>query len=231
MRKVRCDVVANGSRCTNCRLDGVECVVLASRRGKNNHTRRNSFVQVTQPRPPGSATALSGSSPEPTSNGTWREREPVSPLVSPSGPGQVPVSVTFDQDSDVPGGEQQPEADDATGHSTQQLRFNPPDGLLTPETGLNALQRPQSFAGKVSLPTFVTPISSRISIEDLDFLAQKGAMTVPEPDLQMDILRGYLFSVHPFMPMLNFRLFIHALHNNHEQHGRVRFVNYRLNLF
>ena len=33
-RKVRCDVVENGSPCTNCRLDEVECVVTESRRRK-----------------------------------------------------------------------------------------------------------------------------------------------------------------------------------------------------
>lgn len=33
-RKVRCDVVENGSPCTNCRLDQVECIVTASKRRK-----------------------------------------------------------------------------------------------------------------------------------------------------------------------------------------------------
>ena len=31
-RKVRCDVVENGSPCTNCRLDQVECIVTESKR-------------------------------------------------------------------------------------------------------------------------------------------------------------------------------------------------------
>lgn len=33
-RKVRCDVVENGSPCTNCRLDQVDCVVTESKRRK-----------------------------------------------------------------------------------------------------------------------------------------------------------------------------------------------------
>lgn len=37
-RKVRCDVVENGSPCTNCRLDQVECIVTASKRRKFVHT-------------------------------------------------------------------------------------------------------------------------------------------------------------------------------------------------
>ena len=33
-RKVRCDVVENGSPCTNCRLDRVKCIVIESKRRK-----------------------------------------------------------------------------------------------------------------------------------------------------------------------------------------------------
>ena len=43
-RKVRCDVVENGSPCTNCRLDQVECVVTESKRRK--------FVLNSLPRKP-----------------------------------------------------------------------------------------------------------------------------------------------------------------------------------
>lgn len=39
-RKVRCDVVENGSPCTNCRLDQVECVVTESKRRKLVFTAR-----------------------------------------------------------------------------------------------------------------------------------------------------------------------------------------------
>ena len=34
-RKVRCNVVENGVPCTNCRLDGVECVLMESRRRRS----------------------------------------------------------------------------------------------------------------------------------------------------------------------------------------------------
>lgn len=33
-RKVRCDVLRGDTPCTNCRLDGVQCVVVDSTRGK-----------------------------------------------------------------------------------------------------------------------------------------------------------------------------------------------------
>jgi hypothetical protein len=42
-RKVRCDVVENGSPCTNCRLDQVECVVTESKRRKLVKSRPNQY--------------------------------------------------------------------------------------------------------------------------------------------------------------------------------------------
>ena len=45
-RKVRCDVVENGSPCTNCRLDQVECIVTESKRRKFvEHVIMTCFVQ------------------------------------------------------------------------------------------------------------------------------------------------------------------------------------------
>lgn len=43
-RKVRCDVVENGSPCTNCRLDQVECIVTESKRRKFVHVEYISSV-------------------------------------------------------------------------------------------------------------------------------------------------------------------------------------------
>lgn len=45
-RKVRCDVVENGSPCTNCRLDQVECVVTESKRRKLVFTARKKKKKI-----------------------------------------------------------------------------------------------------------------------------------------------------------------------------------------
>lgn len=61
------------------------------------------------------------------------------------------------------------------------------------------------------LPAFFTPLPTRIPREDLDFLVMKGAFTVPEAELRAEILRGYIFSVHPFMPLLDLKPFVEAV--------------------
>lgn len=52
-RKVRCDVVACGSQCTNCRLDGVPCVVKDSNRGKRPSAggQQNTSTATSSPPP------------------------------------------------------------------------------------------------------------------------------------------------------------------------------------
>lgn len=106
MRKVRCDILANGSPCTNCRLDDTECVVLASRRGKTKRGKRssvNSTIQVLRLhafQPPESADevnqhAATGGSDSRTGH------EAISMPTPPVGANDVPVCVTFDEDSQV----------------------------------------------------------------------------------------------------------------------------------
>lgn len=67
------------------------------------------------------------------------------------------------------------------------------------------------------LPSFITPVSAKILPEDLDFLLTKGALVLPDPDLRIEILRAYLFSVHPFMPLLDVQHFVRALQTGDTQ--------------
>ena len=229
-RKVRCDVTANDSRCTNCRLDSLECVVLPSRRGKSHHFHHSSTTPVTQSFPPQPAKIMSDSGPNLMRSDSWTGHEALSTPIVTSGAGNVPVCVTFDEDTDNVESDQQPAADDGIRSRQDHATSEAYDGLLTPETGMNTVKQYESPAGKAPLPAFVTPLSSRILSEDADFLAQKGAFTVPEPDLRMEILRAYLFSVHPFMPMLETRAFICAVLNNGED-ARISLLLFQAVMF
>ena len=215
-RKVRCDVLANGSRCTNCRLDRLECIVLPSRRGKTNRTRTSSVAQTTQP--------ATSQPKDPTINTEIEVRRNESWVAPNGGAGPVPACVTFDEDGDNVDSSRQSVIDEPTRTDTEHARSGSyaalvtpesrPDAFLTPEARTDALQQHQNPAERAALPAFIAPLSSRILNEDLEYLIHKGALTVPEPDLQLEILRAYMSSVHPFMPMLDYRSFIHALLNN-----------------
>lgn len=205
-RKVRCDVLVNASRCTNCRLDQLECVVLASRRGHNKR-RRNLNPASPQPVGPESARGTSNAV-EPATEGNWSAPERAAE--------SVPICVTFDDDTsndkdndDDSDGE---DGDDvAKPDAANSSPSAPYAGLLTPKTRPDNSSQQQNTTERAALPAFVMPLSRQIPSEDLDYLIRKGALAMPEPDLQIEILRSYLFSVHPFMPMLDYRTLIHAV--------------------
>jgi hypothetical protein len=188
LRKVRCDVLTNGPRCTNCQLDNTECIVLASRRGKNNRTRNeNADVRITGTSKSSLFKHHSSSSSIQTESASVREQ-----LATPPVAGDVPVCVTFDEDA-------QDEDQDRGLPTPDQTRSiispNPSIGSTCQDT-----RRPSAIE---RLPAFIAPLPDHLLGEDLEFLVQKGAFVIPEPDLQAKLLRNYIFSIHPFMPILD----------------------------
>lgn len=203
-RKVRCDVTANGGCCTNCRLDRQECILVASRRGRHQRDRRSSMAMATL--------GDTHSPPMPA-----RPATPSSMSTSTSNVGRaslsVPACVTFEEESDqlptsnVAGNHRATEQTDTIAYA-KHIPLEPSPDLFPYD------HSPMSEA----LPSFIAPLSTRMSPDDLAFIARKGAMTIPEPELRDEILRSYLFSVHPFMPMLDAKPFLHAILKGQRQH-------------
>lgn len=230
-RKVRCDVLTNGSQCTNCRLDRLECVVLASRRGRNRHTRQNRASQAQPSRPKQAAIPLVGPDSDATKiQAQATQKDIVTPTGSNGDAGVVPVCVTFDQDSDQDGDEQQltGKADDR--HEAAHALPEAYDGILTPGIATDPSEQPHTTLDNTPLPSFIAPLSARVPSEDIDILARKRAFVVPEPDLQFEILRGYLFSVQPFLPVLDAREFISAMLSNGEK-GKISLLLFQAVMF
>lgn len=220
-RKVRCDVLTNASRCTNCRLDELECVVLASRRGQSKRKHHQPGKNHASHKESAHLSRLTDADEEVRQS---RSAEPTTTTLTfdawngaDDSLGSVPACVTFDDDKDggsdnIPG-QQASVADDA---ATNLSSATPYVGLLTPDT--HSFQPQQGVAESPPLPALITPLSSPIASEDLEYLVRKGALTVPDHDLRIEILRAYLFSVHPFMPILDYRVFVHAVLSNRPDH-------------
>lgn len=221
-RKVRCDVAAKGARCTNCELDGMECVVLPSRRG---HSRRARYSSEQRPSLP-TLSKNSGSQSVPDATYT-RSPQTSASMQAPDNTGSVPAVVTFDEDVEqaATGPEQTSE--------TQRDRWEdgPPGAfevLLTPETRTDTAPQQSSPFRESILPVFIAPLPSRILPEDLEYLTRKGAFELPEPRLRVEIVQAYLFSVHPFMPMLEVEPFLRALQ---EHDGQISLLLFQAVMF
>lgn len=198
LRKVRCDVLTNGPRCTNCRLDHTDCIVLASKRGKHNRSRHERADGRT-PLPP----KPSPFNPHPNSGNIPIENVPrrEEPATAPNA-GDVPVCVTFDEDAQD---EDQAKGLPRPDQAPSIISPNPSIGSMSQET-----RRSSPIEG---LPAFISPLPGHLLREDLDFLVQKGAFIIPEPDLQAKLLQSYVFSIHPFMPIVDIRALFRTVYD------------------
>ncbi|KAK4499608.1 hypothetical protein PRZ48_010126 [Zasmidium cellare] len=211
-RKVRCDVLVNAPRCTNCRLDQLECIVIASRRGQN---KRRKIRHDPPPRLDDSADIVCEPSIARKTSGQELN-------VPENEVGSVPVCVSFDDEPADNRDDKDHGNDNNTSPSSGYLpavgeNFVP---NISPSASYGSLLTPDMRAEnslqlqKTTLPAFITPLSSQLPSEDFEYLDRKGAFTIPDPDLRVEILRAYLFSVHPFMPVLDYRGFITAILND-----------------
>ncbi|PYH99537.1 hypothetical protein BO71DRAFT_192911 [Aspergillus ellipticus CBS 707.79] len=215
-RKVRCDVVENGSPCTNCRLDQVECIVTESKR------RKKSRVEVDN----GNPHRLSQSPAEIPDDGTslFRRLSECHGLsdVAPASPSQR--SVDLEQGQHMPHLLYQSQVN-RIGASGDRFRRRMAPNPAVPATlplhhvtsQIQQLLDP-SFAnvrsGGVALPDYIRGLPPRLQKEDIDYLSMKGALTVPDVGLRNELLKSYLHYVHTYMPLLDLEDFLQTIVQN-----------------
>lgn len=75
----------------------------------------------------------------------------------------------------------------------------------------HSLDSPTNVGRAFTLPGYIKPLPARISLDDENFLAKKGALSIPDKELRDQLLRSYLEYVHPFMPLLDLNGFLEAI--------------------
>ncbi|KKK16428.1 C6 transcription factor (Ctf1B) [Aspergillus rambellii] len=213
-RKVRCDVVENGSPCTNCRLDQVECVVTESKRKKKSRVDAESTTHQ-----------LSQSPAEILEDGAGLFRglgDNGLPDVTPTSPSQG--SVDLDQGQHMPHLLYQSQVNkiDSGDRFRRRMAPNPSvpptlplshvtsqiQQLLDPSFG--STPRPSG----IILPDYIRGLPARLQKEDIDYLAMKGALTVPDVSLRNELLKAYIHYVHTYMPLLDLDDFLQTIAQN-----------------
>jgi len=53
------------------------------------------------------------------------------------------------------------------------------------------------------LPDYIRGLPQRLQHEDIDYLAAKRALTIPDVELRNQLLKSYIHYVHPYMPLLD----------------------------
>ncbi|CBF84832.1 protein farB [Aspergillus nidulans FGSC A4] len=212
-RKVRCDVVENGSPCTNCRLDQVECVVTESKRRKKSRV----DTEISNPQ-------LSQSPAEILDDGALfgglGDTQGI-PHVAPTSPSQG--SVDMEQGQHMPHLLYQSQVNrvDPGDRFRKRMAPNPlvpssmPLSHVTSE--IQQLLDPSFGSPRSSgivLPDYIRGLPARLQKEDIDYLAMKGALTVPDVTLRNELLKAYIHYVHTYMPLLDLEDFLQTIVQN-----------------
>ncbi|KAJ5951802.1 uncharacterized protein N7479_010215 [Penicillium vulpinum] len=206
-RKVRCDVVENGSPCTNCRLDQVECVVTESKR------RKKSRVEIEN----------HSESPEASEENPFHQLSDLSGLADlvPTSPSQA--SVDLDQSQHMPHLLYQNQAQRIGPDDNYRRRMAPNPAVPASMPLANVTSQIQqlldpNFGNTRSasgfLPDYIRGLPARLQKEDIDYLAVKGALTIPDVTLRNELLKSYIHYVHTYMPLLDLEEFLQNIVQN-----------------
>ncbi|KAJ4176773.1 hypothetical protein FALCPG4_011458 [Fusarium falciforme] len=231
-RKVRCDVVKGGVPCTNCRLDRIDCVVTESNRGRRPTVAASAAAHITTD--PGRAGSTdypaANANSSTTSTAPVAHAAPAAPPISPhchcshahnhrppsryqeprgphtailspphTGAEDYLVSLSFEERPNQP----RHQLDEPLESSQRQSAE-----ALHPLPSLGEIDNQSPGGHATRLPSFIRPLPPHIAARDLDYLADKDALTIPDRDLRDELLQTYAEIAHPFMPALDLHEFL-----------------------
>lgn len=68
------------------------------------------------------------------------------------------------------------------------------------------------------LPDYIRGLPARLQKEDVDYLAVKGALTIPDITLRNELIKAYIHYVHTYMPLLDLEEFLQTIVQNDGVH-------------
>ncbi|KAI1815020.1 fungal-specific transcription factor domain-containing protein [Poronia punctata] len=80
-------------------------------------------------------------------------------------------------------------------------------------------------------PGFLRPLPSRFAPEDIAYLRAKGALSVPNFQVQSALLRAYVEYVHPYMPLLDLHEFLSIVDARDGSRGQTSLFLYQAVMF
>ena len=81
------------------------------------------------------------------------------------------------------------------------------------------------------LPGFIPVFPAKITPQDIRFLREKGALTLPGRTLQGALLQSYAEYVHPYMPLLDMQEFLDIVNTTDGSRGQVSLFLYQAVMF
>lgn len=79
-------------------------------------------------------------------------------------------------------------------------------------------------------PNYLKPLPSRIAQDDIDFLREKGALTIPNEKLRNELLRSYVQWSYSFMPTIDLHEFLRCIVEN-DPNGNISLLVFQAVMF
>ncbi|KEF53345.1 uncharacterized protein A1O9_10320, partial [Exophiala aquamarina CBS 119918] len=207
-RKIKCDLILFGAPCHNCRIDGVSCETTECRRSRRYRLRKGRRdagvpdLELADFRQDPSTPTLR------TQNGALLSCFPVRAHTNLSQPtsgnvvGDTATGVpcrplSSDSVSPTAAASTQALLDETPSHA-EGINYGRQGGILHEI----AQPSPSTFAEVANLPLYILPPRRKVNDDDLQFLAHRGALSIPEDELRDQLLRAFILYSHPFLPVI-----------------------------
>lgn len=73
------------------------------------------------------------------------------------------------------------------------------------------LAQPKPDGTSGHLPPYIRPLPRHLKPRDVQYLADKGALTIPDEPFRNELLRTYTYMVYPIMPAIDYEMFLQAI--------------------
>lgn len=192
-----------GTPCSNCAFEEVECIVVRKKQRRNRHP-YNPHTEISTGSPervtePTRAASQSSAGQDQILFPTRREDCNLESDVSlvPQEPPAVTHETTYDQHLE----------DSPLGFGSVEDLEPPFDTLMN-----GPISPSQSRSLPIdTLPGYLAPLPTHMDLEDADYLRRKGALSVPEPVLRDALIRSYIEYIHPTLPVLDLHDFVKSI--------------------
>ncbi len=187
-RKIRCNA-QNGQSCHNCTLENVQCILTPKVRRQKRPTPSTfkDFTPLCRQQRQASFQQLKDADYQPHSTTASR-----GDLNSPGS-----CDGLLSQEDDDDGIDWR-----AAAFETVPLPISP-DPTISGSCNRTCLVPDPSRSSVASeIPSFIKPIPSYLTREDVDYLHRKGALCVPEVKLRDALIESYVHYIHPCYPIL-----------------------------
>lgn len=198
-RKVKCDLVKSGIPCHNCSSDGIECVVLESKRSRKYRLQKRQLSRVVsippisqaQPSEPKSISPPSASLPPPASKSRTSVGGESAKGASSSSAAAGAASILA--------------------HHFQSPSAVTPVGSIGSQGSAGGLSNRSATSPYLNLPSYIRPPRPDIRMDDVELLYRRGALKLPSPELRDQLTRSYVLYAYTYIPCVDLDEFVEAI--------------------